>query len=103
MNIYGQKARNYMMEYCPHQYRLIEDKEAYFTEIGEAAERQVSSTYSRISKPELGERDLAAKMMAEETIQDLLYPPAEKGHEEGWEVVLEDLPEDEMEEAAQNL
>ena len=90
MNAYGQKAKNYMMEYCPHEYRLIEDKETYFTKIGEEAQRQVSSTYSRISKPELGERDLAAQMMAEETIHDLLYPPAQKGHEEGWEVELVD-------------
>ena len=64
----------HMLQYCPHQYHAIEDKEAYFTEIGEEAERQVSSTYSKLSRPELGEKDLAARMMAEETVQELIYP-----------------------------
>src|SRR5664280_1402570 len=59
MNPYGLKAKNYMFEYCPHQFRTIEDKEAYFTQIGEEAERQVSSIYSKLSRPELGEKDLA--------------------------------------------
>ena len=38
----------------PDRYSEIEDKEAYFTEIGEEAERQVSSIYSKLSRPELG-------------------------------------------------
>ena len=54
MNPYGAKAATYMIEHCPHHYDAIEDKEAYFTEIGEEAQRQVSSTYSKISRPELG-------------------------------------------------
>jgi hypothetical protein len=90
MNPYGLKAKNYMFEYCPHRFRTIEDKEAYFTQIGEEAERQVSSIYSKLSRPELGEKDLATRQMAEETIQDLLYPPPEKGYEEGMEVELVD-------------
>ena len=74
MNRYGARAKSYMAEYRPHQYQMIEDKEAYFTEIGEEAQRQVFSTYSNISRPELGERDLASKMMAEELVHELIYP-----------------------------
>jgi hypothetical protein len=34
--------------------------------------------------------DLATRQMAEETIHDLLYPPAEKGYEMGMETELVD-------------
>jgi hypothetical protein len=78
MNHYGSKAATYMIEYCPHQYRAIENKEEHFTQIGEEAERQVSSIYSKLSRPELGGNDLATRQMAEETIRDLLYPPPER-------------------------
>ena len=79
MNLYGAKAKNHMAQYRPQEYQLIEDKEAFFTEIGEEAQRQVSSTYSKISRPELGERDLASKMMAEELVHELIYPsPSER-------------------------
>jgi hypothetical protein len=74
MNLYGAKAKEHMAQFRPQEYHQIEDKEAYFTEIGEVAQRQVSSTYSKISRPELGESDLASKMMAEELVADLLYP-----------------------------
>ena len=74
MNLYGAKAKNHMAQVRPQEYQLIEDKEAFFTEIGEEAQRQVSSTYSNISRPELGERDLASKMMAEELVHELIYP-----------------------------
>jgi hypothetical protein len=74
MNPYGAKAKNHMAQFRPQEYQLIEDKEAFFTEIGEEAQRQVSSTYSKISRPELGERDLASTMMAEELVHELIYP-----------------------------
>ena len=74
MNPYGAKAATYMIEHRPHRYGAIEDKEAYFDQIGEEAQRQVSSTYSNISRPELGGRDLASKMMAEELVHELIYP-----------------------------
>jgi hypothetical protein len=90
MNHYGSKAATYMIEYCPHRYSAIEDKKSYFTQLGEEAERQVSSIYSKLSRPEFGGKDLATRQMAEETIQDLLYPPPEKGYEEGMEVELVD-------------
>ena len=90
MNNYGLKAKDYLAQNCPTWYSEIEDKEAYFTEIGNTAESQVSSIYSKLSRPELGEKDLATRQMAEETIQDLLYPPPEKGYEEGMEVELVD-------------
>ena len=82
MNNYGHKAKDYLAQYCPTWYSEIEDKEAFFTEIGEEAQRQVSSTYSNISRPELGERDLASKMMAEELVHELIYPsPSEESEE----------------------
>jgi hypothetical protein len=82
MNLYGAKAKNHLAQFHPQKYHLIEDKEAFFTEIGEEAQRQVSSTYSNISRPELGERDLASKMMAEELVHELIYPsPAEETEE----------------------
>jgi hypothetical protein len=82
MNLYGAKAKNHMAQFRPQEYREIEDKEAFFTEIGEEAQRQVSSTYSKISKPALGERDLASKMMAEELVHELIYPsPSEESEE----------------------
>jgi hypothetical protein len=74
MNLYGAKAKSHMAQFRPQEYHQINDKEAYFTEIGEEAQRQVSSTYSKISRPELGQRDLASKMMAEELIHELIYP-----------------------------
>jgi len=80
MNSYGHKAKDYLAEYCPTWYSEIEDKEAYFTEIGEIAESQVSSIYSKLSRPELGDSDLATRQMAEETIRELLYPPPERHH-----------------------
>jgi hypothetical protein len=82
MNLYGAKAKNHMAQFGPQEYREIEDKEAFFTEIGEEAQRQVSSTYSKISRPELGERDLASKMMAEELVREVIYPsPSEESEE----------------------
>ena len=90
MNPYGAKAATYMIEHCPHRYGAIADKEAYFDQIGEEAQRQVSSICSRVSRPGLGEMDLATRQMAEETIHDLLYPPAEKDYEMGMEVELVD-------------
>ena len=82
MNHYGLKAKQHLLQHFPDQYSAIEDPEAYFTEIGEEAERQVSSTYLRISKPELGEKDLAARMMAEESVQELIYPTSPEQPEE---------------------
>ena len=82
MNLYGAKAKNHMAQFRPQEYQLIEDKEAFFTEIGEEAQRQVSSTYSKISRPELGERDLASKMMAEELVHELTYPSPSEVTEE---------------------
>jgi hypothetical protein len=82
MNLYGAKAKNHMAQFRPQEYHLIEDKEAFFTEIGEEAQRQVSSTYSKISRPELGERDLASKMMAEELVHELIYPSPSEVTEE---------------------
>jgi hypothetical protein len=82
MNRYGARAKSYMAEYRPHQYQMIEDKEAYFTEIGEEAQRQVSSTFSKLSRPALGETDQAARMMAEELVAELIYPgPPEEPEE----------------------
>ena len=82
MNLYGAKAKNHMAQFRPQEYHQIEDKEAFFTEIGEEAQRQVSSTYSTISRPELGERDLASRMMAEELVNELIYPsPSEETEE----------------------
>ena len=78
MNPYGAKAKSHMAQFRPQEYHQIGDKEAFFTEIGEEAQRQVSSTYSKISRPELGQSDLASMMMAEELIHELIYPaPAE--------------------------
>jgi hypothetical protein len=70
MNNYGLKAKDYLAQYCPTWYSEIEDKEAYFTEIGSTAESQVSSIYSKLSRPELGGNDLATRQMAEETEED---------------------------------
>jgi hypothetical protein len=78
MNNYGLKAKDYLAQYCPTWYSEIEDKEAYFIEIGNTAESQVSSIYSRLSRPELGGNDPATRQMAEETIRELLYPPPER-------------------------
>ena|ERR1039458_9957767 len=74
MNLYGAKAMSQMSEYDPHQYHQIENKEAFFTEIGEEAQRQVSSTYSSLSRPGLGEKDLATTLMAEELVRELIFP-----------------------------
>jgi hypothetical protein len=74
MNLYGAKAMSQMSEYDPRQYHQIEDKEAFFNEIGEEAQRQVSSTYSSLSRPELGEKDLATTLMAEELVRELIFP-----------------------------
>jgi hypothetical protein len=82
MNLYGSKAKRHMSEFCPRQYGAIEDREAYFTEIGDEAQRQVSSIYSKLSRPELGENDLASRLMAEETVRDLLYPTPEETGED---------------------
>ena len=82
MNLYGARAKSYMAEYRPHQYQTIEDKEAYFTEIGEEAQRQVSSTFSKLSRPALGETDQAARMMAEELVAELIYPEPPEASED---------------------
>jgi len=85
------------MEYCPTWYAEIEDKEACFTELGNEAQRQASSVYSKISKPELGQNDIAAWQMANETVNELIYPMPETGHEDGWEDLTEtDLTEEEL-------
>src|ERR1019366_8150448 len=82
MNLYGTKAKNHMAQYRPQEYHLIEDKEAFLTEIGEEAQRQASSTYSKISRPELGEGDLASRMMAEELVHELIFPSLSEEAEE---------------------
>lgn len=85
MNHYGLMAKRHLFEHFPDRYGEIEDPETYFTEIGEEAERQVSSTYLWLSRPELGEKDLAARMMAEESIRELVYPAPPEETEEPME------------------
>ena len=82
MNHYGLTAKRHLFEHFPDRYAEIEDPEAYFTEIGEEAERQVSSTYLWLSRPELGEKDLAARIMAEELVRELIYPAPPEETEE---------------------
>jgi hypothetical protein len=104
MNSYGHKAKDYLARYCPTWYSEIEDKEAYFTEIGETAESQVSSIYSRLSRPELGDSDLATRQMAEETIRELLYPPPERHHPTAeWTKAAEEDFDDEANPAAGSM
>jgi len=81
MNLYGAKAKAHMQEFRPIQYAQIPDKDAYFTEVGEEASRQVSSMLERIRRPGM-EDDPMSMLMAEESVADLLFPPAEEGPED---------------------
>ena len=65
----------------------ILDKEAFFQELGQTATAQIETVYQRIRRPELGDDDPMARMQAEETVQELLFPAPEPGHEEGWETI----------------
>ena len=78
MNNYGLKAKDYLAQYCPTWYSEIEDKEAYFTEIGRKP-RAKSLRSTRSSRDRSwASNDLATRQMAEETIRELLYPPPER-------------------------
>jgi hypothetical protein len=75
----------YYREYLPTTYAAIPDKESFFRELGQTAEAQIEVVYQQIRRPELGEQDAMARLQAEETVQELIFPPPEPGHEEGWE------------------
>jgi hypothetical protein len=85
INQWGNKARSYYREYRPGEYRAIPNKEAFFQELGEAAETQFQTVYQRLRNPELGDNDPMARMGAEETLNEMLFPGPEPGHEDGWE------------------
>ena len=84
-NQWATRARSYYQEYLPAQYAAIPDKEAFFQELGQTAAAQIEAVYQQIRRSELGDDDPMARMQAEETVQELLFPPPEPGHEEGWE------------------
>jgi hypothetical protein len=75
----------YYREYLPATYAAIPDKEAFFQELGQTAAAQIETVYQQIRRPDLGDEDAMARIQAEETVQELLFPPPEPGHEEGWE------------------
>ena len=77
------RARMHYREYLPGSYRGIEDKDRYFSELGQQAMTRIEAVYEQISRPG-PEVDLAALQQAEETVGDLVYPDPEPGHEEGW-------------------
>ena len=77
------RARMHYREYLPDSYRGIEDKDRYFSELGQQAMTRIEAVYEQISRPG-PEVDLAALKQAEETVGDLVYPDPEPGHEEGW-------------------
>jgi hypothetical protein len=86
-NQWASRARRYYQEYLPAQYAAIPDKEAFFQELGQTATAHIEAVYQQIRRPELGDDDPMARMQAEETVRELLYPPPEPGHEEGWETI----------------
>ena len=87
-NLWSNLARSYYREYRPGEYQAIPDKEAFFRELGETAAAQIETVYHQLRRPELGDNDLMARRQAEETVIELLYPPPEPGHEEGWESMV---------------
>jgi hypothetical protein len=86
-NQWASRARRYYQEYLPAQYAAIPDKETFFRELAQTAAAQIETVYRQIRRPELGDDDPMAMMQAEETVRELLYPPPEPGHEEGWETI----------------
>jgi hypothetical protein len=86
-NLWGDRARGYYREYRPGEYRAIPDKDTFFGELGETAAAQIDTVYRQLRRPELGDHDPIARMQAEETVRELLFPPPEPGREEGWESI----------------
>lgn len=87
-NLWGNRARSYYREYRPGEYQAIPDKETFFRELGETAAAQIETVYQQLRRPEMGDSDPMARRQAEETVGELLYPPPEAGHEEGWESMV---------------
>jgi hypothetical protein len=85
---WANRARSYYREYRPGEYRAIPNKETFFRELGEAAQTQFQAVYQRLRRPELGKNDPIARMEAEETVGEMLFPGPEPGQEEGWESVV---------------
>ena len=72
------RARMHYREYLPDSYRGIEDKDRYFSELGQQAMTRIEAVYEQISRPG-PEVDLAALKQAEETVGDLVYPDPRTG------------------------
>ena len=91
-NLWANRARSYYREYRPSEYQAISDKDTFFRELGETAQAQIETVYRQIRRPELTDIPIAddrmARMQAEETVRDLIYPPPEPGHEDGWESIV---------------
>ena len=92
-NLWGNRARSYYREYRPGEYQAIPDKETFFQELGETAAAQIETVYQQLRRPEMGDNDPIARRQADETVRELLYPPPELGHEEGWESIEVDNEE----------
>jgi hypothetical protein len=96
-NLWANRARSYYREYRPGEYQAIPDKDTFFRELGETAAAQIDTVYRQLRRPDLTD-DQMARMQAEETVRDLIYPPPEPGHEEGWESIV--VSTEEYEQAA---
>jgi hypothetical protein len=92
MNHYGARARDYVRDFQPARYALIEDPQRHFAELGSEIEEQVIATRAAITRPPRDDSDLMTRMgdlnmallMAEERVMaELVFSsPPEQDPEE---------------------
>ena len=101
MNKYAEMARSHWAAWLPESYAAIQDRDSFFSAIGEEAARQVDELTDQlagIGEPgegylERAGRLTAARQQAEEAIlPQRVLPPPEREDEEGGEPTLPTQP-----------
>lgn len=94
MNQYGQMAMRHWQTNAPERFAAIADPDAFFTDLGEQAEEQISDLQTQLAGPDPSNEEYlakvgrltAAKSQAEEAVlSDLVWISSETSTEEAFE------------------
>lgn len=91
MNVYGERARDFMRLHSPTRFSAISDPEAFFTKIGEEIASQVDELEETLAGPapadegyveRMGRLGMARLMAEERVLSELVYSTAESQEDE---------------------
>lgn len=114
MNWYGERALRYMAENCPVRLATIEDRDSFFTALGEQIRVEVRELEESLAGPtpaaesyleQVGRMNMARSMAEERVFADLVWsdpepepdePPTDAtgafiGGRPGWEPLIPDM------------